>query len=1060
VAEESPTAEVQFSRELGTRHAVARSLAILIALALFTLQGRAMTAAGPSAALSYLLWGVFVSLTLLCYVELFGSCRREGGAYLLLRESTRGPISFLTGWAVLLGGLLLCAVLALGFAATVNTVFQAYLGVRLPEPLIGVVLTLLVAAYNVLGGRSHRGARDAITSLAFASLLILCVLCLPRLQAANYQPFSPHGYSGIQAGLSLMLVGFLALEAVPLSVSEIRRPRLAIPQSFFAIAGLATLLLVTVSLVAGGLATPAALGQAGLPVAEMARQCLGEYGRLAMLLFAAVFIPLAMNSSMLWVVRQAQVMDRDGVLPQFLRRRTTRWGTPHVLLLSIGSAAALLCLAGDVALVARCGGFCALFVMGMVALGDALRLRSLEEEPAFRLPVRPLLPALALVVDVFLVPAMGAVPVLAGAIWLAAGLGVYFAYARGKLIEGQEGVVVFRSKREPGEARYRVLVPVGPGERASELIRLAVGLAGGEGGEVLALRVVTLPPQVPLQEGARMAAGMESVFSLSLGSQDTGPVTLVPVTRVARSVAQGIIDAAKEEKCDLILLSWEGYTGTKGRIMGHILDPVVENAPCDVVLVKGGGLSSIKTILLPTSGGPHASIAARVALKLARLFEGQVTVMYICREGATDVERQHGVEMINRTIQGLPTDDLFKTKVVTAPGIVSGILAEAQEYDLMLLGASEEGLFDRVLFGTIPERIAQRSPVPVMIVKQRASLPQFWVRRAWDAAYSLLPTLEAEERSQVYLESREGSRADADFYVMIALSAIIASLGLLLDSAAVIIGGMLVAPLMSPIIGIALSIALGNVRLLRDAFESTIKGVFVAVVVGLVVGSLSPLNVVTGEILARTRPDLLDLVVALASGAAGAYAISRKDVSAALPGVAIAAALVPPLGVVGIGLAIHRAGVAGGGLLLFTTNLVAIIFAGAMVFLLLGFRPARGAKERQMQVRRGLVISVLLLLVVSLPLALILGSAVQASQQREVIDRVLNEELDKLEHVSLVSFQLDQQGETIALTVIVYAAQQVDEATVQHLDEAVTEGVGRPVSLNVIAIPVSKLAAP
>ena len=1060
MAGEFSTAEVQFSRELSTGRVVSRSLAILIAVALFTLQGPAMTAAGPSAALSYLLLGVAVSLTLLCYVELLKSCRREGGAYVLLSEATRGPLAFLTGWAVLLGGLLLCAVLALGFAAIVSTICEVYLGVGLPQSLLGALLTLIIAAYNVLGGWSHRRARDVVTWLAFSSLLILCVLCLPRIQLANYRPFSPHGYGGIQSGLSLMVLGFLALESVPLTVSEIRRPRRAIPQSFFATAGLATFLLVTVTLVAGGVVTSSALGQAGLPVAEMARQCLGEYGQIAMLLFAAVFIPMAMNSTLLSVVRQAQVMDDDGVLPEFLRRRTTRWGTPHVLLLSAGSGAALLCLAGDVELVARWGGFCALFVMSMVALGDVICLRSLDEAPAFRLPVRPLFPALALVVNVFLMPVMGAIPVLAGAIWLAAGLGVYIAYVRGKLIEGQEGVVVFRSKREPREAQYRVLVPVGPGERASELIRLAVGLAGGEGGEVLALRVVTLPPQVPLQEGARMAAGTESVFSLSLGSEDTGPVTLTPVTRVARSVSQGIIDAATEEKCDLLLLSWEGHTEAKGRIMGQILDPVVENAPCDVVLVKGDELSAAKTILLPTGGGPHAFIAAQVAVKLAKLFGGQVTVVYICREGATDAECQHGVDMINQTIEGLPTNDLVKTRVVTAPGIVSGILREAQDYDLLLLGASEEGLFDRVLFGTIPERIARKSPVPVMIVKQRAPLPQFWLRRLWNAVYGLLPALEAEERSQVYLQTREGSRADIDFFVMIALSAIIASLGLLLDSAAVIIGGMLVAPLMSPIIGIALSIALGNVRLLRDAIESTIKGVFVAVVVGLVVGSISPLSVVTSEILARTRPDLLDLVVALASGAAGAYAMSRKEVSAALPGVAIAAALVPPLGVVGIGLAIHRVGVAGGGLLLFTTNLVAITFAGAMVFLLLGFRPARGEREREIQVRRGLVISVLLLLVVSLPLALIFGSAVQASQQREVIDRVLNEELDKLEHVSLVSFELDYQGETIALTVIVYAAQEIDEATVQHLDEVVTEGVGQPVALDVIAIPVSKLVAP
>jgi uncharacterized membrane protein len=201
-------------------------------------------------------------------------------------------------------------------------------------------------------------------------------------------------------------------------------------------------------------------------------------------------------------------------------------------------------------------------------------------------------------------------------------------------------------------------------------------------------------------------------------------------------------------------------------------------------------------------------------------------------------------------------------------------------------------------------------------------------------------------------------------------------------------------------------------------------------------------------------------VVALASGAAGAYAVSRKDVSAALPGVAIAAALVPPLGVIGIGLAMQRAEVAGGGLLLFSTNLVAIILAGAINFLLLGFRPARGVREREIRLRRGLVISVLLLFVISLPLAFIFGRAVQATQEREVINRVLNQELNNLEGVSLVSFDFNHQREAIAITVTVYTAQAIEEETVEYLNDAITQAVGQPVTLHLIAIPISEMRAP
>ena len=1061
MAREVAPTEVRFSRELSLARAVSRSLAILLAALVFTLQGSVMVSAGPAAAISYLMMGVVCSLTLLCYVELLVRGGREGGAYVLLREATRGPVAFLTGWAILLGGLLLCAVLALGFAASASTVIESAIGLRLGEPGMAALLMVVIAVYNISGGWSHRRARDIVTWLAVALLLLLCLVCLPRVRLTDYGPFSPHGYLGVQAGLSLLLIGFLAFESLPLSVSEIPEPRRTIPRAFFATAGLGILLLMAVTLVAGSALTGVGLLEARLPVAALAEACAGGYGPLVLLL-AVIFIPMALNSTLLLVVRQAQEMEQDGLLPDLLRRRTVRFQTPGTLLALIGVLAALLTLWGDLEQIARLGGFCVLFTMSMIALGDAMRMRGVEEEEpsGFRLPLPPLIPALALVVNVFLLPIVGTGPILAGAVWLGAGLVVYIVYARGRYIAGQEGVVVFRAKRETLESKYRVLVPLGPGKRQSELIRLAVALAGEEGGEVFPLRVITLPAQVPLREGARMAEGVESVFRGSLGTEDTGSVTLTPMTRVARSVSQGIIDTATEEKCDLVVLSWEGHSATKGGVMGSVLDPVVRNAPCDVLLVKDGAVSDVDSILLPTRGGSHAAMAARLAVKLARRYGAQLTVLYVSREGDTAEDRQEGMEMIARTVEGLEADDLIVPKVITAPGIVGAILNEATNHSLMMLGASEEGLFDRVLFGTIPEGIARKSAVPVMIAKQHAPLPQFWLRRVWNATYRVFPTLEAEERSTVYRQIREGARPDIDFFVMIALSATIATLGLLLDSAAVIIGGMLIAPLMSPIIGIALAIVLGNVRLLRDAAESTIKGVFVAVVVGLFVASISPLGAVTGEILARTRPNLLDLAVALASGAAGAYAMSRKEVSAALPGVAIAAALVPPLGVVGMGLAIRRAEVAGGGLLLFTTNLVAITFAGAMIFVLLGFRPGRGVREQEIRVRRGLVISVVLLFVVSLPLAFVFGRAVQDSQQREVIDRVLNQELDKLEHVSLVGFELDYQGETIALTVTVYAAQEIEETTVQHLDDVVTEGVGQPVMLHLIAIPVSKMVVP
>ncbi len=1052
--------EIRFSRELDPVHVVSLGLGILMALGIFAVHGPVMAAAGRAAALSYLLMGGVFLLTLLCYVELQLNSEQEGGAYVLLREGARFPLAFLSGWSILLGGVLLSAVLALGFATYLATAAEAYWAVQLPEPLIAALLVVAVVVYNILGRRGFRRTRHLITWGVIVALLLLCLFCLPHIRADNYRPFSPQGVPGVEAGLSLLLIGFLAFELVPLTVSEIRHPRRTIPQAFFITLSVGTILFLLLSLVTAGSAPRLVWMQARVPLVVIAQHCMGNYGQLLLLFAGLIFIPLAVNSTILLVVQQAQTMDQDNLLPNILKGGRGRLRTPYLLLSFIGLGAVVLSVLGDLEFIARLGGFCALFLMSMIALGGIVLQRSVGDSPRSQWPLRSLLPALVLVVSFFFLPTLGVKPLLGGALWIVIGLLVYRAYAKERYIAGREGVVVFKRKRKPTEAEYRVLVPLDPQERQPQLIKLAIALAGDQGGEVLPLRVVTLPQQVPLREGEKIAREIESLFSWSLAGEDTGRVSLNPITRIARTVPRGILDTAVEEECDLILLGWEGYTEIQGPIMGPILDPVIENAPCDVLLVKGNKLTRLETILVPTSGGPHAPIAAQIALKLARLYGAQVTALYVCREGATTEDQERGLEMIAQTLSGLETDDLIKPKVIIASGVVSGILEEAKKYDLMLLGASEESLFDRFLFGTVPERIARKSPVPVMIAKRHAPLPQFWLRRVWNAISGLFPTLQAEERLTVYRQVREGARADVDFFVMISLAAIIATLGLLLNSPAVIIGGMLVAPLMSPIIGIALAIALGNIRLLRDAAESTIKGIFLAVVVALFLASISPLTEVTGEILARTRPNLLDLVVALASGAAGAYAVSRKDVSAALPGVAIAAALVPPIAVIGLGLSMRRAEVAGGGLLLFSTNLVAITLAGAIIFLFLGFRPARGVRERRIHLRRGLVISVLLLFVISLPLAFIFGKAVQATQEREVINRVLNQELGNLEGVSLVSFDFSHQRETIALTVTVYAAQEIQEETVEHLDDALTQAVGQPVTLRLIAIPVSELRAP
>ena len=203
------------------------------------------------------------------------------------------------------------------------------------------------------------------------------------------------------------------------------------------------------------------------------------------------------------------------------------------------------------------------------------------------------------------------------------------------------------------------------------------------------------------------------------------------------------------------------------------------------------------------------------------------------------------------------------------------------------------------------------------------------------------------------------------------LAVVIAVFGLIADSPAVVIGAMLVAPLMTPILALGAAAVSGwpkwQARYLGLVAAASAGTVFVA----WALASLLPVvgTTLPGQVLARTSPTVLDLGVALAAGAAGAYATVRKEVSSSLPGVAVAVALVPPLATVGVTLAAGRSDLAWGALLLYLTNLAAIVLVGIVVFLLTGFAPRAELARHEREIRLGLTVSAVAVLVVFVPLA-------------------------------------------------------------------------------------------
>jgi uncharacterized hydrophobic protein (TIGR00271 family) len=256
--------------------------------------------------------------------------------------------------------------------------------------------------------------------------------------------------------------------------------------------------------------------------------------------------------------------------------------------------------------------------------------------------------------------------------------------------------------------------------------------------------------------------------------------------------------------------------------------------------------------------------------------------------------------------------------------------------------------------------------------------------RLRERIYDLFPTLERDERKQLVERIAVGADGGVDFVVMMLLAATLASLGLLEGSTAVVIGAMLVAPLMGPLLAAGFALAQGNLRLFRDALAVCGLGIAIGLGASLFFGALNPGFEPSMEIEARGDPDVLDLIIALASGMVAAYAMGRPNVAGTLAGVAIAAALLPPLAVIGIGLTNDSLFVAGNAAILFATNLVAIILGASLVFRLLGLHKSGSSPsgEAPRWVRRATLTLALLTVILSMPLLINVLEKSRSGQMR------------------------------------------------------------------------------
>lgn len=589
---------------------------------------------------------------------------------------------------------------------------------------------------------------------------------------------------------------------------------------------------------------------------------------------------------------------------------------------------------------------------------------------------------------------------------------------------------------------------------------------------LVAVRDVSDLPLVALAcRLARARDGGVCVFTVSVA--DAHPAWLklpdacgdVPVeiaVRADKDISQAILREVRQRDTDLLVLGWEGRRSQDGHVLGKTLDPVVQKAACDVILMRGECAADVRRVLIPAAGGLNAPEGLTVVRTLAP--EAEITALYVAVEKLGPTEIIVGETQLETMVRGLSPGDRehIRARVIQAASPAEGILREAAaDYDLLIVGAGREDVVGRFLFGNIPQTVAAVSPIPVMIARRHLTHLTTLSRRLWTFIFGLVPALTLQERAEIAKNIRHNSRANTDFSVMITLAAAITALGLLLNSPAVIIGAMLVDPLMMPIVGMGLALVIGDLRFFWTALGAVFRGIVLTIITGLIVGALVPGASATAEILSRASPSVLDLVIALASGAVAAYALCRHDVTEALAGVAIALSLTTPLATVGIGLVLGQRGIAGGALLLFVTNMVAIVAASSLAFFLFAFRPAQGDSDRTRVLRRGFQGVAVLLLVVTMFLVILTRHSLTELRLRQEIAAALHHQVNDVAGGELVNWQILETGEdgTLYMDVTIRSRYSFTYAEARSLQENVAEQLHRPVALSLAVVPATHLQA-
>jgi amino acid transporter/nucleotide-binding universal stress UspA family protein len=724
----------------------------MIGAGIFVLTGIAAGVAGPALILAFLLNGIVTTFTALSYAELGSGFPEAGGGYLWVKEGLGGVNGFLAGWMSWFAHAAAGSLYALGFGRFASELWDMAgvptLGLSINQ-LTLIFMTLIIIIFTAINylGASETGTIGNIITMTKISILGLFVLfgILAMLRTEAWHTrfttgFMPNGVMGVFVAMGLTFIAFEGYEIIAQSGEEAINPKRNIPRAIFLSIGIAVAVYIFVSITAIG-ATKAPIGmkvyqylgqQKEIAIVDVAQQTFPfKVGGIVLLISGLVSTMSALNATTYSSSRVSFAMGRDHNLPEIFANIHPIRHTPNFAVLISGGLITLIAWSLPIEDVAAAADimFLLLFMQVNVTV-MALRHKMPDLERGFRIPWMPAIPLIAILSNALLAINLFSFSPVAwyfAAVWIAIGTIAYLAHF--SRIEEMEKPIEILQEEVLVSKDYSVVVPVANEEQARIFGRIGSLIAKNNGGEVLALHVIKVPPQLTLGEGRLMLKEGRPYIETVIDQAKALDVPVHTVLRLGRNPADAVRHTVNENAADMLVLGWPGYTKSPGRLFGSVIDPIMADPPTDVALVRYRSFRVLKSILVPVGGGPNSRRALNLAISMASECEDcpiKVTLLHVIPRGSD----QHGLararQVFRDILQGTDYDSI-DTQIVRGGDAAEAILKYARgtekrkPYDLIVVGATNEPLFKNLLVGNVAEKVARGADVTVVVVKRRSS---------------------------------------------------------------------------------------------------------------------------------------------------------------------------------------------------------------------------------------------------------------------------------------------------------------------------------------------------